>query len=301
MQLYYYKTPHKNIGDDLNSLLWGKLYSAKFEVKSDHLFIGIGTILNNRLPPKQYYTVAGSGIGYGELPRLADSSWEFLAVRGPITKNALALNDGILCLDPAYLTPLWYRPKIKLFSSKRVGVIPHLNSITRMPWHIACRRTGLTLIDVRSDPKKFIQQLINCNKVLVEAMHGAILADAYSIPWSPIKAYPGLNIMKWEDWGKSVNLEISHTLIPEAWRIQPHYRGKIRLKATAKKALELLGFNASLWWAENHLPHTTAKMQNQFIEGLDAAINSTYILSDRSIVTEKTNALNEIFLSYFSK
>jgi hypothetical protein len=35
---------------------------------------------------------------------------------------------------------------------------------------------------------------------MCEAMHGAILCDAYGIPWHPVFTYPGISSSKWRDW-----------------------------------------------------------------------------------------------------
>ena len=45
-------------------------------------------------------------------------------------------------------------------------------------------------------------------------MHGAIVADAYRIPWVPIKSYHSFNNFKWNDWALSNKLEIKINKIP---------------------------------------------------------------------------------------
>ena len=49
MQLYYYVDPEGNFGDDLNPVIWRYFLSDFLNDDANTLFIGIGTILNNRI------------------------------------------------------------------------------------------------------------------------------------------------------------------------------------------------------------------------------------------------------------
>jgi succinoglycan biosynthesis protein ExoV len=47
----------------------------------------------------------------------------------------------------------------------------------------------------------------NASVVLSESMHGAIVADAYRVPWVPIRMEnPDYSSFKWEDWCASVEV-----------------------------------------------------------------------------------------------
>lgn len=39
-------------------------------------------------------------------------------------------------------------------------------------------------------------------------MHGAIVADAYRIPWIPVSSFDSFNNFKWKDWSLSLSLKI---------------------------------------------------------------------------------------------
>ena len=73
MQLYYFKDRHGNFGDDLNPWLWGQLLPEVLRGPSDELFVGIGTLLNHRLPAAPIKHVFGSGHGYGGFTRFVAS------------------------------------------------------------------------------------------------------------------------------------------------------------------------------------------------------------------------------------
>ncbi len=50
MKLYYFIDPSGNFGDDLNPWIWDRLLPDFFDQNADTLFIGIGTLLNHRIP-----------------------------------------------------------------------------------------------------------------------------------------------------------------------------------------------------------------------------------------------------------
>ena len=102
MKLYYYRTGVRNFGDDLNNWLWPKLIPELLDPTDGYLLIGIGTILNRRIPESPQKVVFGAGVGYGERPVL-DDSWTVYCVRGPLTAAALELSPDLAITDPAIL------------------------------------------------------------------------------------------------------------------------------------------------------------------------------------------------------
>ncbi|MEP7113232.1 MAG: polysaccharide pyruvyl transferase, partial [Ilumatobacteraceae bacterium] len=87
MKLYYYQ--HANFGDALNLWLWPKLISAdSFDDDASSIFVGIGTLINNRLPSDAFKIVFGTGVGYGEPVPTVDQNWKIYCVRGPLSARA---------------------------------------------------------------------------------------------------------------------------------------------------------------------------------------------------------------------
>ncbi|MEQ3660123.1 MAG: polysaccharide pyruvyl transferase family protein [Glaciecola sp.] len=197
MRLYYCEMPDGNIGDDLNEYIWPHYLPAP-KKDSSHVVIGIGSLLNVNIPPAESYTVISAGVGYGDLPQI-DNNWTFLAVRGEYSKSSLKLNKDVVLLDGAYLLKDCYEiPKVK--EKKGIGYIPHVESLDYGDWERVCNLAGLVFIDPRLELNKFLPLLCSCEKVITEAMHGAIIADCYQIPWKPVKAYHHINTVKWDDW-----------------------------------------------------------------------------------------------------
>ena len=71
MKLHYCKTPLGNFGDDLNTWLWPTLLGKSFfDTHEDSLFLGVGTILNQKLPKSPEKIVLGTGTGYQRPPKV---------------------------------------------------------------------------------------------------------------------------------------------------------------------------------------------------------------------------------------
>jgi succinoglycan biosynthesis protein ExoV len=179
MKLYYYSAPKGNVGDDLNPWLWPKVLGDDvLSNNDDHLLIGIGTLLNHKIPMARDYTVLTSGVGYGDLPDLKTGNWHFVAIRGSLTKQALNIDKTTCLLDGAYLMPRYFNVAKKSTHTHKVAYIPHVDSATNGLWEKVCEIAGIKYIDPRMGVEQFIDEICSCDKVLTEAMHGAILADA---------------------------------------------------------------------------------------------------------------------------
>jgi succinoglycan biosynthesis protein ExoV len=89
MKLYYFDGKARefeigNFGDDLNPWLWNKVLPVVFDDDERSLFVGIGTLLNHRLPQKSQKLIFGSGFGYGNFILCVGS---YLHKRWDLTKS----------------------------------------------------------------------------------------------------------------------------------------------------------------------------------------------------------------------
>ena len=233
MKPYYFKSSQGNVGDDINEWLWHALIPDVLDQNEEHLMIGVGTLLNHRIPKAQRYTVVSSGYGYGKKPAL-DSRWEFIAVRGPVTAKAFDLPSNTVMLDGAYLLPDVKPIPFQPIKGK-VAYIPHVDSAIEGQWERVCELAGVTFIDPRWPFDQFIAAVTQCEFVLTEAMHGAIISDAYRVPWVPVVAHPHIDQRKWSDWGGSLNLEISFNEINPTFAGCPNDTGLNALKNSIKR------------------------------------------------------------------
>src|SRR5882724_1568577 len=86
LHLHYWTSQHGNFGDDLNVWLWPSLLPGMWDPSDGIVFVGIGTILTEAIPPGRRRIVLGSGVGYGVLPRdFGAPGWRVYGVRGPLS------------------------------------------------------------------------------------------------------------------------------------------------------------------------------------------------------------------------
>jgi len=210
MKLYYWNHEEKNFGDQLNPWLWQRLLPDFLDNDENTIFLGIGTLLNNRVPALPKKIIFGTGVGYGDKPIL-DDKWEFYGVRGPRSASTLGLPSSMALTDPAILLKLFTWPSP---TKNGPAFIPHYTSLNHYDWPDLCEKIGIRLIDPCWPVEKVIFEILSSTHLLCEAMHGAIVADTLRIPWTPIICYSHINDFKWHDWCESLALHYRPIIIP---------------------------------------------------------------------------------------
>lgn len=277
--------PKGNIGDDINEVIWPH-YVGNHCSDTDNLIIGIGTLLNHHIPESNKYTVISSGIGYGTLPK-TNENWTFLAVRGEYSRKAFNLSDDVLLLDGAYLLKDCYeKPDVKI--SHEVGYIPHVGSIEYGNWEKVCDLAGIKFIDPRLGLEEFLRDLLCCRKVLAEAMHGAIIADCYGVPWQPVKAYHHINTHKWDDWLSAFGQTAKFSVVNSVWYDIKLPKNRI-LKNTIKKLIFAIypKFNIT----PPIYPESKNSDYSKAADQLKNLANKEFFMNDRNLVDTKIDSL----------
>ena len=215
MRLLCYKPAVANFGDDLNAHLWPHLAPGLFaRSECDEAFVGIGTIVGLDPGPSRRLHVFSSGAGYARLDAWAGCEVRYHCVRGPLTGQLLGLPADRVLTDGAILTPLL--PAFD-FASSPAGptvVVPHFETVAFPGWTDATQLAGFELLDPRDAPQNVIAQIARASLVLTESLHGAILADAYGVPWQPFTVSRNFSTAKWCDWTLSLGLSVEITLVP---------------------------------------------------------------------------------------
>ena len=210
MKLHYCKTPLGNFGDDLNTWLWPTLLGDSFfNTDENSLFLGVGTILNRKIPKGPEKIVLGTGTGYQRPPKV-DEKFSIYSVRGPLTARALNIPSRKSIGDSAYLCLATDHFK-KLFALQKkykVSVIPHHQTATTIDWKIIEKVDGLHFIDPRKEFFNVFEDIAQSECVLTESLHGAILADALRTAWQPFRMGHRFNMFKWRDWLASIHIEV---------------------------------------------------------------------------------------------
>jgi len=217
MKLYYYEAPHRNFGDDLNPWLWPRIFPKPLEEcgDDDTLFLGIGSILNHKVPavpPKK--VVFGSGVGYGPLPAVTDR-WRFFCVRGPLTAKALGLPESLALGDSALLVREVVEPAPA--PEYRASFMPHHLTVPHDDWKDVCDALSIRFIDPTAPVDCTIDAVRRSALLITEAMHGAIVADALRVPWIPVRSRPRILEFKWRDWSSALGIEHTFEWLPPIW------------------------------------------------------------------------------------
>ena len=230
MRLHHFHDPEGNFGDDLNHWLWDALLPGWRAAWPDTWLVGVGTLINDKMPAGAPKMVMGSGVGYGELPSpglLAEC--RFVSVRGPRSAAALEIEPELGILDPAALIPLL--PDFADIGRHGEALfIPHHRSVHRQDWPALCARAGLSYLSPCGEAKAVIRRIAGAKLVVTESMHGAILADAFGVPWHAVSINAQFNGWKWADWGESLGVAV--TIHPLASALEPLIR---RLKPAPKR------------------------------------------------------------------
>jgi succinoglycan biosynthesis protein ExoV len=209
-RLEYYRDSIGNFGDDLNPFLWSRLLPDLLDDRAPNMLVGLGTILNHELPPGPK-VIAGAGVGYGTAPKLTDD-WRVHFVRGPLTALSLGLSQSYAITDPAHLITQFIRPRVR---GTGTLYVPHHMSALLADWRSVANAAGLDYVDPAGDPMQVVEAIRNARLVITSAMHGAILADAFRVPWIRVREYPHINEFKWQDWGASMEVDVSAEPLPE--------------------------------------------------------------------------------------
>lgn len=300
MTLYFAKDPKGNFGDDLNEIVWPRLIPHGWNSDPGHLFIGIGTILNDRIPSAPQKTIFGAGYGYGALPRLQEGRWDFHVVRGPITAKALNLAPQTAVTDPGILVRRIFqngtRPR-----NQRVSFMPHHITDQNADWATICEQAGIQYISPRAPLHQVAEAIDSSDRLLTEAMHGAIAADAFRVPWKAVEIFDGFNNEKWRDWCLSMEIEYSPTSIQHLWGLERLQSTCGRLKNLLKRFLH----GTPLWsdnWSSPQRRDSDDATRRLAVQQLKAAANSAgfrtsklSVLDDR--LTELEARLDRLNLS----
>jgi succinoglycan biosynthesis protein ExoV len=217
LKLYYYRDPIGNFGDDLNPWLWPRIFPEPLDdyFDQDTLFLGIGSILNHKVPqiPRKKI-VFGSGFGYGSTPKITED-WRFYCVRGPLTARALGLPESLAICDSSILVKKLFGHSIK--KEHQVSFMPHHTVAEYDNWKSVCESISVGYIDPAADVEITIDQIRKSSLVISEALHGAIIADAFRVPWIPVRTRPRIVEFKWQDWARSLGMEHHFEWLPPVW------------------------------------------------------------------------------------
>lgn len=284
MKLFYCDVPEGNFGDDLNTYLWPKLLPDAFDGlvrftpqearvvdrddAHDTLFVGIGTLILDKVPAAPRKIVFGSGCDGVRLPPL-DDQWDIQCVRGPLTAKALGLDPALAITDPAILVRLL--PPAARTKTHRVSFMPHWCQAQSGAWQKVCRLAGIHFIDPRWAPLDVLQAIAASETLISEALHGAIVADALRVPWVAVSSKHHIQDFKWRDWSGSLGLSYAPVAIPAIW---PAAGVRARTVAAAKIAYGAAILSTTARWAQLSDEAVTARQTDRLTDALQRFASS---------------------------
>lgn len=262
MKLFYYQG--NNFGDKLNPLIWNALIPDVLDDDDSTVLVGIGTLINSNAPALPRKVVFGAGAGYMSPARI-DDSWDFYCVRGPLTAKTLGLDPRLAITDPALLlTQVVTAP---VTPRGDVCFMPHHTSTEHADWGAICAKAGITYLDPAADMHDVLTKIRGARLVIAEAMHGAIVADAFRVPWVPVQCYDHILGFKWEDWCQSMSMSYHPQSIASVWDVDRTLSPRDRLAAKVKRGLRRAGI-----WTDNWTPPFPATNIHQVEESVIASL-----------------------------
>lgn len=237
MKLGFFRGLVSNFGDELSPWLFSRLLPDFFNDDESTVFYGIGSIIgmnfhsDPNLIPKRIIVGSGFVPQYLKKPQI-DEKWDIQFVRGPRTAMSLGLPVSTGVGDSAILIrSVLTNPERK---NEVTSFMPHWQSVDSGYWEEACKRAGINFIDARRPVEEVLNEILRSRLVIAEAMHGAIVADALRVPWSPITPINAVHADKWLDWAEALDMNLKRYWMPPSsllelrWVLRPENKGYIK-------------------------------------------------------------------------
>ncbi len=228
-----YFNENNNFGDQLNPFIFYKLTKDFFDNNENIEFFGIGSIIGLNLSENNgsKKIIFSSGFAYSKKNKLIDNTYDVACLRGFLSAKKLGLPDKLAIADGALL--LKQIPLAKVNKEYPVSFMPHWTSERKYDWKKICDLIGIHYISpITNDIEFTINEIRKSGKIIAEAMHAAIVADAYGVPWIPLKIYEGINSFKWNDWLSVFNKNYLPYEIPSLFEnntyVQSVFTSKLR-------------------------------------------------------------------------
>jgi succinoglycan biosynthesis protein ExoV len=202
-----------DVGGLINDWLWPRLLPDHCARDDGTLLLGTGGLIDAAtadLATHRRVVVFGAGVrGRTSLPDMTRAEWDIRFVRGPESARALGLApEGWLC-DPAVLASKLHggrgRERLMRAGSRRIGLIPGRHATPEAALTLA-DGAGLHLIDAHDHAESWLNSLIDCDAAICGDLIAAVIADAYGIPWRPLRSAYADDGFEWLDWSRSMGL-----------------------------------------------------------------------------------------------
>lgn len=222
-----------NLGDVVSPVITERLFDIPvhrvFGVDTDQysdrpLLAGLGSMLANYGDLDLHVWGSGYEPGYvfrryRENPGQRER-WKIHALRGPHSAALLQSDANVVFGDPALLIPRIYTPKAQSHEPSR--------------YFLHCENSGrdialdMPITSTAQEAFHAIDLIVSSDFVFSEALHVAVIAQAFDIPWAWSFNRHTSGVFKWFDWFASIGIEprsFNHRDVKNAskWAIQTRH------------------------------------------------------------------------------
>ncbi|MBT1699141.1 polysaccharide pyruvyl transferase family protein [Fulvivirgaceae bacterium PWU4] len=287
MELIYFKG--KNFGDALNAYLWNALISDVIKPVNPEIgFLGIGSLLGlhqNYAPPSiKKIVVFGSGYAYGNPPVL-DNQYDLFFLRGPISAKFLKVEEKEnVITDSALLIRT-----LKLANQEKkykYSFMPHWCTEFFFDWKKICEDADIKYLSPSLPVEQLLTEILKSERLLTEAMHGAIIADAFRVPWVALRCYDHINKLKWHDWCYSVFMDYTPIEMPSLYDLQ-HSNGKLSQYDSKENG----DFNMSQFVQKRFVGNSSVSGIDRAKRELSKLKNASFSLTNSSMLKKLENRM----------
>ena len=277
MNLIYYKAEKGNFGDDLNELIWDELLQGYQD--KEHLvdLIGIGSILDKRIEESSNEKIIlGSGIRDFLYNPKVNILEDLSFVRGPISSKVMKVP---YITDAAYAFAL-LRTKYKELTLNpkkyKLVYVPYFEQCENFDWSIFEKITNIKVVKPTENMEVFLNEISQAEKVITSAMHGAIMADIFRIPWIRLK-FPKqgnesslTSELKWNDWMQSLEINNPYEIYSDLnLNVNNNFYNSLLKTFILKRKFKYLRFNLSnqiVFESKiNELDHLISKIKTRYL------------------------------------
>ncbi|MBE9061711.1 polysaccharide pyruvyl transferase family protein [cf. Phormidesmis sp. LEGE 11477] len=230
-----------SFGHSLNRWMWPRLAPELFDQDGSTVFVGTGTLLDDQLAATvanaKKVIIFSTGASSAQPLRRIPENWDIYCVRGPLSARQLDLPESMAIADGGLLIAQLFEAADS-FSNKRQGCsfMPHIYHADEADdsWKRICQLANIRYIDPRWPVEKVLTAINSSERLMAEAIHGAIAADALRVPWIPIATSSRIYRFKWQDWCDSMNLFYHPYRLPSLKSYKP-WNGNLRTGGLAIK------------------------------------------------------------------
>ncbi|MCB4770827.1 polysaccharide pyruvyl transferase family protein [Ancylobacter sp. Lp-2] len=231
-----------NFGDSLTLLYMDRIFEARSRFSFGALYL-VGSVIEDKRIWRASANGYEKGDGFGQaifwgcgqrteqplMPALALRAI-VLGARGTLTRDVLGLPRGTPLGDSALILPQFYRPNVDPATSGKVLWVPHIHhrdptpkDLDGCPDAVVLRPTIPNTVEAC---ERFIDSIVSARFVMANAMHAAVIALAYGVPFSFWGGYQIDLPFKWRDLTSPLDFQMAfqptyQTGLAEFERLRP--------------------------------------------------------------------------------